>query len=1258
MKIRNTFLEGKSLKEVINLSMILTCCLFSFHSFGQTPIYTNSVEFESHVLSSGNSIDGNPLSSSELEANSGALLGVGSYNGVIELNFPSLVPANQTCYVQIETDENILESLMGGSIGGLLSGIAGVVLSGNQEFQVQAKNGAMVVLEGNSSSPSDFSGEFLKVAVNEFNETFLVITPQQDYQSIRITNIVGSVLGLNTIKSMRVYDPYYVPNALECGRPTYTSYDAEGITLDLLQLNAGATDIHKAIDANLNSHSQLSLGVVTVPSWIEQKVYFEGLSNDTDVFGIRLRTNPSLNIIDLAAEIVIRGQDGAQVQASQTLTSLLTTEDYDSLSNGDPTTVYFEPGFPVDRICIKYSSLLGLALDQFLEVYEIFKIAPKPVYDVSASDNEICAGTSGTLVANTSNPELEIRWYLDSIGGTLVGITDPGEALTTPVLYSDTTMWVASGVPGCPNESGRIPISMIVTPGPDPLAITFDIDPSGYCASDSAIITPTSLIGDQFQWYLDALSTQPISEGMQSGDLIFGIGSAGELIITGVETINSPYTFYAAVQDSVTLCWSVPGETAEATISINDELPPTTTDPSQEFCILEAATLADVQVNELNINWYDANGVSLPTTTELINNTNYYATTEGVTCESSDSLMLTVAIIDEPAPTTSDSTQYFCPTDLATLADLNINESPLNWYDAPGGNLLAPSTTLVNGTTYYATSIGALCESSELLPIAVLIDDLPTPTTDDGDQVFCAMDSPTTDDIQTNESNIIWYLQPTLGSPLPNATPLVDGNTYYAALVSPTCESIGRLEVLVSFEDVAPPTADETIQFFCDPGVGEPVLTIDTIDVNESDIVWYDAPNGGNVIPAGTPLIDGTTYYAAQMGDYCESSLRLMVLANIESVPAPTTSNAHQDFCTSVSPTVADLQVNESNVNWYDSLGNLLPESTLLTDGASYFGSQVGTNCESADQLEVSVSVADQLGAEILGATEDICLSDTLIYTAPSGMSDYQWSIVGGTIVSGGTISSNTVTVVWQDTPIRTIEVAYETMNGCVVNMADAIVIQVISCSDLTISKTVDNDMPFEGDQVVFTITVTNNGTDEFDSISVSENIPSGYTFISYTATNGSYDEISGEWTVLGLTSGASAILMVTVEVNASGDYLNTASINTSAPIDLDVNNNIATAGVTLNCFNVYNEISPNGDGANDVFYIDCIENYSGNSLQIFNRYGNEVYFTTDYANDWSGVANKNGTVSKGEVLPSGTYYYILKVEDVYEGAGWIYIIK
>ena len=68
--------------------------------------------------------------------------------------------------------------------------------------------------------------------------------------------------------------------------------------------------------------------------------------------------------------------------------------------------------------------------------------------------------------------------------------------------------------------------------------------------------------------------------------------------------------------------------------------------------------------------------------------------------------------------------------------------------------------------------------------------------------------------------------------------------------------------------------------------------------------------------------------------------------------------------------------------------------------------------------------------------------------------------------------------------------------------------------------------------------------------------------------------------------------------------------------------------------------ITPNGDGYNDVFIIDGIENYPNNELVIFNRWGSEVFRVKNYQNDWNGKSTNNFNVW-GEDLPTGTYYYL-----------------
>ncbi len=71
----------------------------------------------------------------------------------------------------------------------------------------------------------------------------------------------------------------------------------------------------------------------------------------------------------------------------------------------------------------------------------------------------------------------------------------------------------------------------------------------------------------------------------------------------------------------------------------------------------------------------------------------------------------------------------------------------------------------------------------------------------------------------------------------------------------------------------------------------------------------------------------------------------------------------------------------------------------------------------------------------------------------------------------------------------------------------------------------------------------------------------------------------------------------------------------------------------------VSNLFTPNGDGINDFWYVEGIQNFPDNEVFVYNIYGKEVFTKKAYTNDWQGTYN-------GSELPDGTYYYVIRFEN------------
>ena len=80
--------------------------------------------------------------------------------------------------------------------------------------------------------------------------------------------------------------------------------------------------------------------------------------------------------------------------------------------------------------------------------------------------------------------------------------------------------------------------------------------------------------------------------------------------------------------------------------------------------------------------------------------------------------------------------------------------------------------------------------------------------------------------------------------------------------------------------------------------------------------------------------------------------------------------------------------------------------------------------------------------------------------------------------------------------------------------------------------------------------------------------------------------------------------------------------------MNIDDKNNIGKIGVT-----------PNGDGVNDVLYIDDLYNHPDHKITIYNRWGDAIFDAAPYNNDWA----------PGDNLTRGTYFFVLEFLDTKE---------
>ncbi len=128
-------------------------------------------------------------------------------------------------------------------------------------------------------------------------------------------------------------------------------------------------------------------------------------------------------------------------------------------------------------------------------------------------------------------------------------------------------------------------------------------------------------------------------------------------------------------------------------------------------------------------------------------------------------------------------------------------------------------------------------------------------------------------------------------------------------------------------------------------------------------------------------------------------------------------------------------------------------------------------------------------------------------------------------------------------------------------NRAQVVLVQGTQSADLAISKSMTPPNPTIGQNVTFTLTVTNAGPGAATGVVVSDALPSGITYVSDDG-GGAYDSTTGLWTVGAVAVSGSATLHITATIQTTDPVDNVAQIVASSPLDPNAANNQSTVTV------------------------------------------------------------------------------------------------
>jgi gliding motility-associated-like protein len=848
-----------------------------------------------------------------------------------------------------------------------------------------------------------------------------------------------------------------------------------------------------------------------------------------------------------------------------------------------------------------------------------------PSVSIAASNSTICTGANVTFTATPTNGGTtpSYQWQLN---GTNVGTnsaTYSNNALTNGSVI--TVIMTSNAACASPTTATSNQVTMTV--GSVAPSVSIAASNSSICTGANVIFTATPTNGGStpsYQWQLNGVNVGTNSATYSNNTLTNG--SVVTVIMTSNAACASPTT---ATSNQVTM--TVSSVTPSVSIAASNSTICTGANVTFTATPTNGGTTPSYQwqLNGANVgtnsSTYSNNGLVNGDIVTLVMTSN--AACASPTTATSNQVSMTVNSVTPSVTIAANSTT------ICTGTSVNLTATPTNGGTTPSYQWQLNGTNVgTNSSTY---SNAGLVNGDIVTVVLTSSDACASPTTATSNQVSMTVNSVTPSvTIAANSTTICagtsvtFTATPTNGGTTPSYQWQLNGTN--DGTNSSTYSNTGLVNgdivtvVLTSSDACANPTSATSNQVSMTVNSVTPSVVLlvsdDTVCAG-TNVVFTASPTNGGTSPSYQWQLNGSNVGTNNV-IYSNSSL-----SEGDVITVLFTSNAQCATSSNVSSNPISMTVQNSvipSISTDDSVKCIGGSVQLTASGASSY--QWLVNGSPISSTQSSISVNQNGNYSVIGFTNIGCADTSRVQNVKFNANPTVSAGLGGSICLGMSFTlkgnSSVTSFAWTDKNNKLI-------SNSVLNPT----VTPDSTSEYTITVT-DSEGCTNSSKVkveVKAVVVARISVDYQTSLA-----PFNLKFYNTTENADRYEWDFGD-------GNTSTEKEPTHEYATEGKYEVTLRAFSGECYDDTV-----LKFINVIKLKIPTAISPNGDLVNDKWIIDNIDLFPLNEVEIYNQWGNIVYKTRDYQNDFN-----------GSNLPDATYFYVLKLgNDIKPMQGFLMIMR